>query len=128
MKVWSGVVTEKVQESRDFYVRLFGFEVIYEGEGGWFVLLQLGDSELGFMKPNLETQAGIFRPAFQGQGVWIAVDVGDVESEYQRIKALGVPIEAAIRDEPWGDRHFVVVDPNGIGIDVVQHDDNELHV
>ncbi len=128
MKVWSGVVTEKVQESKDFYVRLFGFEVIYEGEGGWFVLLQLGDSELGFMRPNLETQAEIFRPAFQGQGVWIAVDVEDVETEYQRIKALGVPIEAAIRDEPWGDRHFVVVDPNGIGIDVVQHDHNELHV
>lgn len=128
MKVWSGVVTEKVQESRDFYVRLFGFEVIYEGEGGWFVLLRLGDSELGFMKPNLEAQAEIFRPAFQGQGVWIAVDVEDVETEYQRIKALGVPIEAAIHDEPWGDRHFVVVDPNGIGIDIVQHNHSELHV
>ncbi|MGV6817945.1 MAG: VOC family protein [Thiotrichales bacterium] len=128
MKVWSGVVTEKVQESKDFYVRLFGFEVIYEGEGGWFVLLQLDDSELGFMKPNLETQAEIFRPAFQGKGVWIAIDVEDVETEYQRIKALGAPIEAAIRDEPWGDRHFVVVDPNGIGIDVVQHNHNELHV
>lgn len=128
MKVWSGVVTEKVQESRDFYVRLFGFEVIYEGEGGWFVLLQLGDSELGFMKPNLETQAEIFRPAFRGQGVWLAIDVDDVETEYQRIKALDVPIETAIRDEPWGDRHFVVVDPNGIGIDIVQHNHNELQV
>lgn len=127
MKIWSGVITEKVQESRDFYVRLFGFEVIYEGEGGWFILLQLGDAELGFMKPNLETQAEIFRPAFRGQGVWIAVDVDDVETEYQRIKSLGVPIEAAIRDEPWGDRHFVVVDPNGIGIDIVQHNHNELH-
>ena len=41
MKIWSGIITEKVQESRDFYVRLFGCEVIYEGEGGWIVLLQL---------------------------------------------------------------------------------------
>lgn len=128
MKAWSGVVTEKVQESRDFYVRLFGFEVIYESEGGWFVLLQLGDSELGFMKPNLETQAEVFRPAFRGQGIWIAVDVDDVETEYQRIKSLDVPIEAVIRDEPWGDRHFVVVDPNGIGIDIVQHNHNDPQV
>lgn len=27
---------------------------------------------------------------------------------------------SALRDEPWGDRHFVVVDPNGIGVDIVQ--------
>lgn len=121
MQIWSGVVTDKVQESKNFYVHLFGFEVIYEGDEGWFVLLQLNGCELGFMKPDLETQAEIFRPRFQGRGIWIAVDVDDVEAEYQRIKELGVSIEAGILDEPWGDRHFVIVDPNGIGIDIVQH-------
>lgn len=120
MKFWSGVITEKVQESKAFYVRLFGCEVLYEGEDGWVVLLKLGDSELGFMKPGLELQAAIFRPAFQGQGIWIVVDVEDANAEYRRIQALGVPIEVRLRDEPWGDRHFVVVDPNGIGVDVVQ--------
>ena len=120
MKIWSGVVTEKVMESRDFYVRLFGCEVVYEGEDGWFVLLKLGDTELGFMKPNLETQAAIFRPAFQGKGMWVVIDVPDVEAEYQRISSLGVPIEVELREEPWGDRHFVIVDPNGIGVDIVQ--------
>jgi len=29
MKFWTGVITEKVQESKDFYVRLFGCEVLY---------------------------------------------------------------------------------------------------
>jgi uncharacterized glyoxalase superfamily protein PhnB len=120
MRLWCGVVTEKVQESKEFYVRLFGCEVLYEGEGSWVVLLRLGDSELGFMRPDLESQAPIFRPRFQGQGIWIAVDVEDAESEYRRLEALGVPIEVALRDEPWGDRHFTVVDPNGIGVDVVQ--------
>jgi hypothetical protein len=80
--------------------------VIYEGEGSWFVLLQLGNREPGFMKPNLESQAEIYRSPFQGQGVWITVDVDDVDAEYRRIQALGVPMEVAIRDEPWGDRHF----------------------
>lgn len=120
MKFWSGVITEKVQESKEFYVRLFGCDVLYEGEDGWVVLLKLGDSELGLMKPGLESQAKIFRSAFQGQGIWIVVDVEDANAEYRRIQALGVPIEVRLRDEPWGDRHFVVVDPNGIGVDVVQ--------
>ncbi|MFN0301527.1 MAG: VOC family protein [Burkholderiales bacterium] len=120
MKLWSGIVTEKVQESRDFYVRLFGCEVIYEGEGGWFVLLRHGESELGFLRPNLDSQASIFRPAFQGKGIWVTVDVDDAQAEYARIQSLGMPIEVAIRDEPWGDRHFVIVDPNGIAVDVVE--------
>ena len=94
--------------------------MIYEGEDGWVVLLRFGNSEIGFMKPDLESQAAIFRPAFQGRGLWIALDVEDAEAEYRRIQATGTPIEVALRDEPWGDRHFAVVDPNGIGVDVVQ--------
>ncbi|MCW5624397.1 MAG: VOC family protein [Burkholderiales bacterium] len=120
MKLWSGVITDKVRESKDFYVRLFGCDVVYEGEGEWFVLLQLGESELGFMKPGLESQAAPFRPAFRGQGMWIAVEVDDAEAEYKRLQAMQIPIEVALRDEPWGDRHFVVMDPNGIGVDIVQ--------
>lgn len=119
-KLWTGIVTDQVQASKDFYRRLFGAELVYEGEGGWFVLLRVGHSELGFMQPGLATQAPIFRPAFAGQGVWIAVDVGVVDAEYRRVRALGAPIEVELRDEPWGDRHFVVRDPNGIGVDVVQ--------
>ena len=118
MKLWSGVITDKIQESKEFYVRIFGCEVIYEND--WFVLLELGGGEFGFMLPNHESQASLFHPAFQGQGIWIAIDVDNVDAEYQRIQELGVPIEVQIRDEPWGDRHFAVIDPNGIGVDVVQ--------
>ncbi len=120
MKLWPGVVTEKVLESRDFYCRVFGAQVIYAGEGDWFVLLQIGDAELGFMMPGLESQAPLFRPAFQGQGVWMAVEVDDVDAEYRRIQALGVPLAVDLRDEPWGDRHFAIIDPNGVSVDVVQ--------
>ncbi|MBD2259356.1 VOC family protein [Pseudanabaena sp. FACHB-2040] len=119
MKLWSGIITEKIEESKVFYRRLFNCEVIYNSD--WFVLLRLGQSELGFMQPNLEAQAPIFRPSFSGKGVWITIDVEDANAEYQRIAAMGIPIEVELRDEPWGDRHFVVVDPNGIGVDIVQH-------
>ena len=119
MKLWTGIVTEKIQESKAFYTRLFGCEVVFESD--WFVLLQLGESELGFMLPELDTQASIFRPTFQGQGVWVAIDVENVDEEYQRIKGMNEDITVEIRDEPWGDRHFVLRDPNGIGVDVVQH-------
>lgn len=119
MKLWSGIITEKLEASKAFYCRLFDCGVIYDSD--WFVLLRLGQSELGFMLPNLEAQAPIFQPPFSGQGVWITIDVDDASVEYQRIAAMRVPIEVELRDEPWGDRHFVVIDPNGIGVDIVQH-------
>ncbi len=119
MRLWSGVITEKIQESKEFYIEVFGFEVIYDSD--WFVLLKSGESQLGFMVPNHESQPSIFRNAFQGQGTWLAIDVEDVDAEYERIQALGIPIEVPIRDEAWGDRHFVVVDPNGIGVDIVKY-------
>ena len=124
MKLWTGFITENVRESRDFYSRVLECAVVHEeaGEDGepWFVLLRLGQTELGFMKPGLEFQAPIFRSAFRGEGAWIAVDVHDVEAEHARIRALGVAIAADLREEPWGDKHFVILDPNGIGVDLVQ--------
>ena len=119
MKLWTGIVTEKVRESRDFYTRLFGCEVVFDSD--WFVLLQLGGAELGFLAPGLDSQAPPFRRPFHGDGIWVAIDVEDVDAEYARLCELGVPIEVEIRDEPWGDRHFVVRDPNGIPIDIVRH-------
>jgi uncharacterized glyoxalase superfamily protein PhnB len=52
--------------------------------------------------------------------MWITVDVADAAAEEARLRALGVPIEHALRTEPWGDRHFVVRDPAGVPVDVVQ--------
>ena len=119
MNLWTGIITPKLKESVDFYVRLFDCAIIYSSD--WFVLLQLGKSELGLMLPHLETQAQAFQAAFEGSGLWLAIDVEDVEAEYTRLVGLAIPIEVELRDEPWGDRHFVLRDPNGIPIDVVQH-------
>ncbi|QIM52600.1 VOC family protein [Hydrogenophaga crocea] len=120
MTLWTGIVTEHVNASRDFYTRLFGADVVYEGEGAWFVLLRLGERELAFMRPGLDTQAPIFQGAYGGQGMWLALDVDDAEAEHRRLVALGAPVVLPLRDEPWGDRHFVLRDPNGIGVDIVQ--------
>ncbi len=118
MKLWSGVVTGKVAECGAFYRDIFGCEVVFEAD--WFVLLRLGGAEIGFLKPGLESQGAAFRRPWSGDGVWITVDVEDAALEAARLQALGVPIEQTLRVEPWGDRHFVVRDPAGVPVDVVQ--------
>ncbi len=121
MKFNAGIITPKLRESRDFYTRYLGFGVTFENE--WYVLLHSpdGSSSVAFLLPGQPAQRPIFRPAFGGQGVFMTVEVPDVDAEYHRIKSLGVPIEVELRDEPWGERHFAIVDPNGIGVDIVTY-------
>jgi len=119
MKMNAGIVTSYFKETKDFYIRVLHFEIAYENE--FYVLMRAPGTKdhISFLKPNHVSQKPIFHPAFPGKGVYLTIEVEDLESEYKRIKALGILIEIEPRDEPWGERHFAIVDPNGIGIDIV---------
>ena len=36
------------------------------------------------------------------------------------MQAAGLPILRTLRDEPFGQRHFITADPNGVLIDVIK--------
>lgn len=119
MSFYNGIITNKLQESKEFYTKNLDFSIKFENE--WFVLLERGERELAFMQPNLEFQNPIFRGEYGGRGMWLTVEVADVEAEYERIQNLGVPIVVELRTEEWGETHFSVADPNGIGVDFVKY-------
>jgi len=54
-------------------------------------------------------------------GLCLTVELDDVDAAFEKAKADGIAIEFEPLDEPWGDRHFAVLDPNGIPVDFVQH-------
>ena len=49
----------------------------------------------------------------------INFEVEDVDAEYEKAVANGVPILKSLRSEPFGQRHFIAQDPAGILIDVI---------
>jgi len=55
-----------------------------------------------------------------GQGVIVTVEVDDVDAVYARARDLQLPIEVHLRDEDWGQRHFITTDPNGLLVDLVK--------
>lgn len=118
MKLNPGIVTRRVGESKSFYLKL-GFELVFEND--WYVLLQLNGQELAFMQPGLDFQKPMFRHEYPGRGMWLTVELPDVDVAFDKAKASGIPIEFGPLDEPWGDRHFAVLDPNGIPVDFVRH-------
>jgi catechol 2,3-dioxygenase-like lactoylglutathione lyase family enzyme len=121
MRLNAGIITTKLQESKMFYKEVLGFGVTFENE--WFVLLHTPDksTEIGFLQPQLPFQDPLFQTAFPGKGVYFTIEVEEVDTLYHQLKARGITIEVELRDEPWGDRHFAILDPNGIGVDIVTY-------
>jgi len=121
MKLNAGIITEKLQETKKFYTEVLDFGVRFENE--FYLLLHTPNhsAEISFLLPNHPSQKPIFQSAFSGEGVYLTIEVEDVDEVYKQLTDKGVKIEIDIRDEVWGDRHFAIVDPNGIGIDIVTY-------
>ena len=50
------------------------------------------------------------------QGAFMVIEVDDVDLLYQRAVERSLPIQEAMKDQPWGHRGFCVRDPNGVTI------------
>jgi catechol 2,3-dioxygenase-like lactoylglutathione lyase family enzyme len=121
MKMNAGIVTAKLAESKAFYTQHLGFGVTFENE--FYLLLHSPNkqAEISFLMPDHPTQQPLFQKAFPGHGVYLTIEVDDVDKLYKEMKQRGVAISIELRDETWGDRHFAIQDPNGVGIDIVKY-------
>ncbi len=121
MKLNAGIITEKLQETKGFYTKILDFGISFEND--FYILMHTPDksAEISFLQPNHPSQKSIFQAPFNGKGMYLTIEVENVDKVYKQIKGKGISIEIEIRDEPWGDRHFAIVDPNGIGIDLVTY-------
>lgn len=105
---------------RDFYVRHFGAAVGFEAS--WFVYLVMPAGEgraLAFMTPDHPSRPPGPEP-FDGKGMILTFQVEDAAAAHAALKASGAPITYALTDEAWGQRRFMVRDPAGVLIDVVE--------
>ena len=125
MKLNAGIITKKLNETKVFYTKILGFGVTYEND--FYLLLHTPnhEAEISFLLPDHPSQQPLFHNPFQGQGMYLTIEVDDVDKIHMDIINEGVQIKIDIRNEPWGDRHFAIEDPNGIGIDIVKYSPSE---
>ena len=121
MKLNAGIITEKLAETKEFYINVLDFGVSFENEFYLLIHTPNKSAEISFLQPNHPSQKPIFQSPFNGKGIYLTIEVEAVDKVYKQLKDKGVEIAVEIRDEPWGDRHFAIVDPNGIGIDIVTY-------
>lgn len=118
-KQYPVVITEKISDCKRFYEELFGFKTVFEAD--WYVQLANDQGvEFGFMKPNLDNQPGFLHAAYAGGGVITTLEIGNAQEEYQRLKEAKQDILLPYTEEEWGQKHFMMRDPSGMVIDLVE--------
>ncbi|WP_067716855.1 VOC family protein [Nocardia yamanashiensis] len=123
MKITASVISLNVPDpaaSARFLIEHFGFAEQMSADG----FISLAREDAGFNIVYLRTGLGSFKPeriaGDAGQGLLVAFVVEDIDGEYERVRDEGVPIVTPIETEPWSERYFQTVDPNGIVIQLVQ--------
>ncbi|MCK0116735.1 VOC family protein [Isoptericola sp. S6320L] len=111
------LMSADVSAAADFYRRVLGFETTFEAD--WYVSLRRGAFELALLDAAHPTvPAGFGRPV---QGLLLNLEVTDVDAEHRRLVAEhGLEPVLALRDEDFGQRHFIVEAPDGVLVDVIQ--------
>ena len=119
--VYPVFITKDLKTCKNFYTKWFGFEIAFES--AFFILLtSKGERSfnLGLMREEHPSSPPSI-PAMNAQaGAFLTFQTEDAKSDYERLKNAGLMIYYHLKDEPWGQRRFGVLDPNGMYVDIVE--------
>lgn len=120
--LYPGFVAANLSATKAFYRRHFGFEAVFDSPFYLHLARAGGGEQLGFLSVDAEGGAPWpeFESASRGEGVWISLDVEDVDAEHARLTGEGIAFLQSPLDQPWGERICVLRDPNGILIYMAQ--------
>jgi uncharacterized glyoxalase superfamily protein PhnB len=116
------MVTNELDAVKQFYEAVFGFPTVFYDSDFYLHLISSNKSiQLGFMLPNLESQPDFLHPIMSSQGYVISLEVKDAVLAYSEAKKMNLNFIMALKQEEWGQIHFIIQDPAGFSVDVVQH-------
>ena len=119
VRVFPCVCVDDLVRSIGFYRALVGLDVVVDV--GWYAeLSNRGDraAMVAFVQRGHPTVPSGFDASIGG--VLVSVVVDDASAIYERAMTMPAPIAHELRDEDFGQRHFMVVDPDGFLIDVIE--------
>ncbi|WP_193337520.1 VOC family protein [Devosia beringensis] len=107
-----------VEASASFYETHLGFERVFSSN--WYVQLRSTARpaiELAVIANDHETIPA--RGRGPTRSLILSFEVEDAAIEAARLAAAGVPILQPLRDEVFGQRHVIAMDPDGVLLDII---------
>lgn len=116
----ANICVTDVQASTDFYCRLFGLEVSWEGltdAGRRAVHVRRGDTYLSLFEAGTAGRASL---GYHAAGYnHVGFEVHDLDDYRQRLQAMEVPLKGEEDYAPG--RRLYFYDPDGIEIELVEY-------
>ena len=110
----------RLADSRAFFVEHLDMHVVFEAS--WIVMLAPAGKDgiaLGLMSSD-HPSSPPGPEVFGGTGMILTVQVDDAARWHERLRERGVAIAHPLHEAAWGQRRFMVRDPSGIAVDVVE--------
>ncbi len=116
------MVVEDLNAIKSFYESVFGFHAVFYDSDFYLHLVSPSNGvQLGFLVPHHESQPSLLHAKMVSEGYVISLEVSDATVAYDQIMGLNIDVAMPLKEETWGQRHFIIRDPAGIHIDIVQH-------
>ena len=119
---YPGIVTARFYDTWDFYTMHLGFRTVTECD----IYVQLTHptgAQIAVLRHEVDGPVTELVSATDGRGVWLNLDVADADAEHRRLVEAGVEIVAPLENTSWGDRQFIVRDPNGVLISIAHRNE-----
>jgi uncharacterized glyoxalase superfamily protein PhnB len=115
---YSVLLTDKVKALSEFYQNHFQMQVTFQSD--WYVSLRKeGSFKLALLKSDHSTIPERFR--YRSKGIILNFEVEKADRMYEQlIKNNKLPVHLDIRDEEWGQRHFITSDPDNNLLDIIE--------
>lgn len=114
------LMTADVPGTAQFWQTHFDLKPLFVSD--WYVHLQM-DGQDSVNLAVLDHKHRTLPPQARGGsagGLLINFEVKDVDAVHARLVGAGLPVLLGLRDEAFGQRHFITQDPNGVLIDLIQ--------
>ena len=105
------MTTNKIDAEKAFYGDHLGFRPTVDTGNYLGLASRDGTCEIAFMRPM-----GGEAVTDENASLSFCLEVDDVDGEFERLEGEGVTFAQPPKDNPWGDRSAIAVDPIGISV------------
>ena len=115
------MVTVQLEAVKQFYESVFAFNAVFYDPTFYLHLVSPSTGvQLGFLMPNHATQPDFLHSIMSTDGYVISLEVKDAAEAYAEAKKSNLDIAMPLKEEAWGQNHFMLQDPAGFRVDIVQ--------
>lgn len=116
------MVASNLEDIKHYYETVFGFNAVFYDPAFYLHLVSPNTGvQLGFMLPNHPSQPEFLHALMSPDGYVISLEVKNAAHAFAEAKQMQLPIAMELKEEVWGQIHFILQDPAGFRIDVVEH-------